>query len=256
MKQTWFRLFVVALALALVAGACGGDDEGDEAGDTPEDETTTEASVDLTAFCDAVIQAEAAVIAASQGDTSVDPNPALDEAQSTAPEEISGEVTTLVEGSRTALEEQSDDIFEDPEFTAADETVDQYVIENCDVEAFDVAGVEYAFEGVPETVPAGNVAFNFSNEGEELHEMIIARFKDPEANIDELIPLPEKKAQEQIETSGFLFANPGESDGQTFQLEPGTYGVVCFVSTGTTPEKEGDGPPHAFKGMTAQFTVE
>ena len=151
---------------------------------------------------------------------------------------------------------QDDSIFEDPEFTAADETVDLYVIDNCEVESFDVAAVEYAFEGLPETVPAGNVGFNFTNEGEELHEMILVRFKDPEANIEELIELPQKEAEKQIENVGFSFANPGESDAQTFQLDAGTYGVVCFVPTGTTPDKEGDGPPHTFQGMAAQFSVE
>ena len=256
MRSRWFRLFAVALALALVATACGGDDEDSDTSDTPEEETTTEASVDVTAFCDAVIEAEAGVIAAAEGDPSADPTAALDETEANAPEEISAEVTTLVEGSRTALEEQDDSIFEDPEFTAADETVDQYVIANCDVESFEVAGVDYAFEGLPVSAPAGNVAFNFSNEGEELHEFVLVKFNDPEATIEELIKLPENEVQKNITINGFLFANPGESDAQTFQLDAGTYGVVCFVSTGSTPDKEGDGPPHAFKGMTGQFTVE
>jgi uncharacterized cupredoxin-like copper-binding protein len=252
----WFRLFAVALALALIATACGGDDEDNDASETPEEETTTEVAEVDSSFCDAIIEAEAAVIAASQGDPTADPTAALDEAEANAPEEISAEVSTLVEGSRTALEEQDDSIFEDPEFSAADETVDQYVIDSCEVESFDVAAVEYAFEGLPETVPAGNVGLTLTNEGEELHEMILVRFKDPEANIEELIELPQKEAEKQIENVGFSFANPGESDAQTFQLDAGTYGVVCFVSTGTTPDKEGDGPPHAFQGMAAQFTVE
>ena len=49
----WFRLFAIALALALVATACGGDDDGEDAAEQPEDTTTTEAAAgDLEAFCD------------------------------------------------------------------------------------------------------------------------------------------------------------------------------------------------------------
>ena len=105
-------------------------------------------------------------------------------------------------------------------------------------------------------MPAGPVGFNLTNEGQELHEMIIARFKDPSQTIEELIELPEKEAEKAVTTLGFMFANPGEGDIQTFDLEPATYGTVCFIPVGTTPDKDGEGPPHAFEGMTAQFTVE
>jgi len=257
MKHTWFRLFAVAVALALVATACGGDDDGEDSGGTPEEGTTEVASGDLETFCAAVVEAEALVIAASEGDDSADPSAALDETEATAPEELTEDITTLVEGARTALETQDDSIFEDPEFSAADDQVDQYVLENCGNENYDVAGVEYAFEGVPETVAAGNVGFTFSNDGEELHEFILARLNDPSQNVEDILKLPEKEAEKSITSVGFLFAEPGGSDAQTFQLEPGTYGVVCFVSVGTTsPDKRGEGPPHALEGMFAQFTVE
>ena len=258
MKSRWFRLFAVALALALVATACGGDDEDNDASDTPEDETTTEASVDVTAFCDAVIEAEASVIAASQGDPSADPTAALDETEANAPEEISAEVTTLVEGSRTALEEQDDSIFEDPEFTAADETVDQYVIDELRCRELRRRRGRLRVRGPPRVRSGGQRRLRLLERGQGAARVRSWRsFNDPEANIEELIKLPEDEAQKQIvPINGFLFANPGESDAQTFQLDAGTYGVVCFVSTGTTPDKEGDGPPHAFQGMVGQFSVE
>jgi hypothetical protein len=258
MKQhKWFRLFAVALALALVATACGGDDEdGEEAADTPEAATTTEAAAgDLEAFCAAIVDAEAQVIAATEDGPAPD-EAVLDEALETAPEEVSAQVTTLIEGSREALETQDDSIFEDPEFQATDEEVDAYVLENCGNENYDVTATEYAFSGLPPTITAGPHGFKLENEGKELHEMIVAKFTDPSKTIEELIELPEKEVEKEIEAVGFLFAEPGSPDSQTLQLEAGKYGVVCFVSTGTTPDKEGDGPPHAFQGMIAEFTVE
>ena len=256
MRSAWFRLFVLALALALTAAACGGDDDNgeDTGGDTTEEETAAE--VDLTAFCDAVVEAEAQVISVSQGGPTEGIEPALQDVEDTTPEELTEQITTILEGTREALETQDDSVFETDEFTAADEEVDQFVYENCDLEQVDVSMVDYSFEGVPESVPAGTVGFNVTNDGEELHEMILVRLKDPEAQVEELIRLPEKEVQKQIETVGFIFADPGATDAQAFDLDPGEYGYVCFIPVGTTGEQEGDGPPHAFEGMFGQFTVE
>lgn len=256
MRSAWFRLFVLALALALIGAACGGDDDnGDDAGGGT-DEEATEAASDLSPFCEAIVDAESQVIAASQGGPTEGVEAALQEVQDTSPEEVTEAVLTVVEGAQEALETGDDSVFESDEFTAADEEIDQFVLGNCDLERIDVTAVDYAFEGVPETVPAGTVGFNVTNEGEELHEFIIVRLKDPSANIEDLIQLPEKEAQKQIENVGFLFAPPGGTDGQPLELEPGTYGYVCFIPVGTTLEQEGDGPPHAFEGIVGQFTVE
>ena len=256
MKNGWFRLFAVALALALIATACGGDDDDTDASDTPEDETTTEASVDATAFCEAIVEAESQVIAASQGSSDGDPIAALEEAQTTAPDELTEQIATLVEGSTTALEEKDQSFFQDPEFRTADEEVDQYVLDNCDVERVDVTAAEYSFTGIPSSVPSGLVGFNLTNEGEEIHQLILARLNDPSQTVEELLQLPEKEAEKAITNVGDMFALSGQSDVQTFELEPGTYGVVCFIPVGSTAEAEGDGPPHALQGMFAQFTVE
>jgi plastocyanin len=45
-------------------------------------------------------------------------------------------------------------------------------------------------------------------------------------------------------------AAPGGDDEEvlTFDLTPGTYGLVCFISGA-------DGTPHAFMGMTEEITV-
>jgi plastocyanin len=49
---------------------------------------------------------------------------------------------------------------------------------------------------------------------------------------------------------GTGMAAPGGADEEvvTFDLQPGTYGLVCFVPSA-------DGTPHAMLGMATQITV-
>jgi hypothetical protein len=124
----------------------------------------------------------------------------------------------------------------------------------------DVTAVDYAFEGVGETLPAGAHTFTFANEGEEPHELVILRIKDENDSIDELLQLPEEEGRARVEEAGGTFALPGEA-GEPAQvdLEAGKYAFVCFIPVGTTgesPEETGDGPPHFVEGMVTEFTVE
>ena len=256
MTRKWIRLFVAALAVMLVATACGGDDEDDtEATDTPAP-TEQAADGDLATFCTAIIDAEAQVIAVSNGEE-VDPTAALDEAAASAPEDIQAQVQSVVDQAREAIETQDSSVFESDDFRALDEEIDQYVLANCGLEEVDVAGSEYQFSGVPDSVPAGQVAFNFTNDGEELHEMILARINDPDNTVEDILDMPEDEQEGAVTTVEFLFALPGESDAQAVDLQAGEYAIVCFSPVGTTgPETQGDGPPHVAKGMYDQFTVE
>jgi plastocyanin len=117
------------------------------------------------------------------------------------------------------------------------------------VEQIVVKAVEYAFQGMPETLQAGRVAIRLENAGTEPHQMSIVRITT-DATVEELLLLPEKEANRQIEEAGNLFARPGDSQRRVLDLAPGDYGYVCFVST-----KASDGP-HAFHGMVGEFTVE
>ena len=255
MTHNWIRLFVAALAVMLVATACGGDDEDDtEATDTPAP-TEQAADGDLTTFCSAIIDAEAQVIALSQGEEA-DPTAALEEAEATAPEDIATQVQSVVAQAREAIEKKDDSVFESEEFRTLDEEIDQYVFANCGLENMEVTASEYAFSGAPDSIPAGEIGINFTNGGEESHELILARINDPSKTVEDILDMPEKEQESAVTVISFLFAQPGESDAQAFELEPGEYAMVCFVSVGTTPEKDGTGPPHVAKGMYGQFTVE
>jgi hypothetical protein len=110
-----------------------------------------------------------------------------------------------------------------------------------------VKAAEYEFTGLPPTLPPGETAFVLENAGKEPHDLSVARITS-DATVEELLELPQREANEQIEDVGNLFARPGDAQRRVLDLAPGRYGYVCFV----TAE---DGTPHAFLGMAGEFTV-
>ncbi|HWH35362.1 MAG TPA: hypothetical protein VNT56_08610 [Acidimicrobiales bacterium] len=142
----------------------------------------------------------------------------------------------------------------------------------------DITGVDYAFEGVPQSVPAGTtLAFTNGSEG-EVHELVALRIDDDQNRpLEELLGLPDEEAEEVTEFQGVSVALPGEQgtvvEGDLTLDEPGTYALLCFIPTGADPavyeeilanpppEGEGPpdvpgGPPHFTQGMVAELTVE
>jgi hypothetical protein len=157
-----------------------------------------------------------------------------------------------------------------------DETPTQADTEEPSAEAIEITGVDYAFEGVPETVPVGT-SFTFTNGSAlEFHELVMYHIPDDEErSIEELLALSDEEAEAIVgEPLGVSLAMPGE-DGETVMgelavEEPGRYVMLCFIPVGADPEVVaeamqsegegppdlGDGPPHAVEGMVAEFTVE
>ena len=253
-----------ALTLFVGLAACGDDDdepEGTEATDDAADGGEGEEAAGASdEFCDAVAEFSGAA-------TSVDLEEAAEEDITAAGEQLAPLTETLV---AEAPEDLADDIetvdaavqdLTEGDATAfnADESFEAFSsflsgsIEACEFEAVDVTGVEYAFEGVPETLPAGTVAFNFSNGGEEPHEMLIFRKADGVTeSFDEIFAGSEEESEGKIEFSGATFAEPGGESSTLTDLAAGDYAMVCFVPVGGGEE----GPPHASEGMVQEFTVE
>lgn len=146
-------------------------------------------------------------------------------------------------------------------------------------ETVEVAGVDYAFEGVPDTVQAGT-ALTFTNASEaEFHEMVVMRIDDDETRtVEELLQIPEEEAETVTEFVGVQVAPPGEDgtsppgapQGPVVLEETGRYALLCFIPTGADPQaivqalEEGGtegppdvegGPPHFTQGMAAEVTV-
>jgi hypothetical protein len=234
-------------------------------------EAAKEAGGDVAAFCDGyfeMVQAsdteEELKSLAEEGET------LFDEIQANAPQEVSGPVGVVVEATRQAAAEGTPEAFMSREFNDAVNKVVSYLFHNCELdEKLDVTAVEYAFEGVPDTVSAGRIALRFTNDGEEDHEFILFRKNDGVTeSFDEILELPEGQSEELmtfVTAAGVLL--PGESTETVFEAEAGEYIALCFLPVGAAgkpppeegeppPEEEEGGPPHWVKGQRSEFTVE
>ena len=256
------RVLALPLALLLALGACG-DESNEPTGQVEATQQADDAEADAEAsneeFCAAVVQAETAILAAQSGGDTSELEALMATVEETAPEELTEQVAVVVAAVRQALESQDDSAFGTDDFATNEEEVDQWVADNCGFEEIDISAVDYAFEGVPETIPAGIVTFNFSNDGEEVHEMLMVRYKDESLTIDDLMKLSDKEAQKKLVFLGASFGPPGAEDSESKELEPGKYALLCFVPVGSTSEEEADkakGPPHVARGMSAEFVVE
>jgi uncharacterized cupredoxin-like copper-binding protein len=112
----------------------------------------------------------------------------------------------------------------------------------------EVTAVDFAFEGVPETLDAGETTFVLTNEGEADHEMAIARLTDD-------TPLDEIAAAGVADVAPgsrriIAAVAPGGTGEVTVELEPGRWSYVCWLSEGTPGQR------HAERGMIGEFTVE
>jgi hypothetical protein len=139
----------------------------------------------------------------------------------------------------------------------------------------EVVGVDYGYEGVPASVPAGT-SLRFRNASTaEAHEVVLMRIPDGEdRSVADLMQLPPD------ELFGLVMPNlvgvsvaPPEADGMVVEgnlddLGAGRYALFCVIPTGADPDEymtaaaESDGPPqvdggppHIVNGMFAELTV-
>lgn len=184
-----------------------------------------------------------------------------------APDEIAEEVDVVAEAF-AAADGDMGKAFSDPAVEEAFGPIEEFEAENCGggdeeenedeevateplegAQVFPVTAVDFAFEGIPAEVPAGDVSFELTNEGESAHEMAVFRLGEG-VDLDELLSRDEEPSEEEALEVGGTFAAPGEG-GAYFNaegLEPGTYAVVCFI-----PGPEGKA--HHELGMKTTFTV-
>lgn len=259
-----------SLLLAVTLAACGSDD--DSGGDGAAGGTSAAGGGDPTEFCEAAVDVEAAFgmgpqvdfetatpeeIQAALEEFGAQVDPLLTRVEETAPEEIAEEASTAAGLAREAASTGNQELVDGPEFREADAAIDEYLLAECGFEQLEATGVDYEYEGIPDSIGSGTVAVTFQNEGEELHEIGLARINDDVTlSVEELLALPEEEAMTMVTFAGAAFADAGNSDTTFLRLEPGRYAAVCFIPEGTTREQEGSGPPHFALGMLAEFTVE
>lgn len=127
--------------------------------------------------------------------------------------------------------------------TAADSV---YIVE--------VTAADYAF-GMPTEIPSGWVTFRMKNMGQEVHNAVIQKYSDTLTYkaLGELVGKAIKKGQEyppeaEKPMGGPAMLSPGLTGETTVFLEPGLYGMFCFMVAG-------DGEVHFSKGMARPFIV-
>jgi hypothetical protein len=213
---------------------------------------------EVTAFCDAALRADKAstkVFEArkpKQKDVQA-LDAALAEAQNTAPPEIATNVQTVVAEIRTSIQSNEEPSEETLEQNLS--AIDQYRYNSCGYQQAEVTGIEYEFQGLPETLQSGTVAFRFTNTGAELHELALFRLRGRES-ARKVAGLHEKDFEKRVvgraegarnETS-YIFAT----------LQPGRYGAACHFRVGSTSERAAErakGEHHWREGMIATMTV-
>jgi hypothetical protein len=246
-------LVAVAATFAIVLAGCG-DDGSSEPGDEAAGATTTsEAPAGLAAEdCDAVIELGAAAAEGPEGP----PSPEFLDSLQGPIDTLAGSESAELAATGAELQDVLDaarggEDVEDAFFTAFGE-LGAPAHEDCGFEAVDVTAVNYAYEGIPESVPAGPVSFAMTNDGTEEHEMVVFRRNEGETrSVEELLALPEAEVEEAVSFTTATFAPPGGTGYTQSELEPGGYIAVCFIPVGGAE----DGPPHFTEGMSAEFEV-
>lgn len=140
----------------------------------------------------------------------------------------------------------------------------------------DVVAVDFAFEGLPDTVEAGTKLTLRNDAQSELHELVAFRLDDDETrSMEELLELSPGEMQGVLgEPSTVILAPPSSEQaavpvGDGTLSESGRYAILCMIPTGADPEEYmsaaatsdgppdvAGGPPHIVHGMYAELTVE
>jgi hypothetical protein len=245
------RLAAAALTLALaglLATACGDDDDvADAIGTTGTNggEGAGPAALNAEA-CDAY----AALAAGMVGDPSTMAEPAATLAEALA-DDLRDAGTSLAEAVAAGP-----DALGTPEFTAAWAAVGDAVYDGCQATSrLDVTGVDFGFEGLPATVPAGRTAIRFTNgtTSGEMHELLLMRRNEGTTeSVEELLALGPDQLMEKLTMAGVAFADSADATSVLLaDLAPGAYVAVCMIPVGGGET----GDPHAAHGMVAELEV-
>ena len=262
MGRTWTRGagVVAAVVLTVGLGACGDDDEP-EAAEGSSGSGGAAGAADTEAFCGALTDLNDGVMAIEIDESSPEADivaageqlsPSMTAIVDNAPEDLAdpaGELDAVVQA---LLDGDASTFNADATFA----TYSAFMADagtSCGFEQVDVTLVDYAFEGVPEELPAGPTTFSVTNASDaEMHEMVVFRVADGVTlSIEEVLELPEEESESMVVFGGAAFAPPGETGATLVDLAPGEYAMACFIPVGSGEE----GAPHFTQGMVQEFTV-
>jgi hypothetical protein len=249
-KRT-LKALALTMVVGMIAAACSSGPSAEAAG-----------------FCDDYVNVQGLI---GSGPDEADPMPWVDEVtagleglKADAPEEISSAVTGMADALLEPVANLDEEAFfaatTSEAYTEDTAVIDGFVLDECDFSSIEVTAIDYAYEADVDGLEAGQVAFDFSNEGTELHELALIRINDDTTEtVEELLELPEEEAMAKTTFMGISFAAPGEGSMMYADLDAGRYVMICFIPQGSTSFEEAetaDGPPHFTQGMVTEFTVE
>ena len=279
---------LAALVLSAGLAACSDDDDpavddaspsaseepADEAEDAADDEGDAgedDADAQLATYCEKVAAIETVgepdidfesstpeeIAEAAKAFAAERMVPLAHEIEEVAPEEIAEEIAVLVNATEELAQTGDFEVaFEGTE--VANAVTHEFDLANCGWSVVEVKATDYRFDGIAAELPAGITSFEFTNDGAEVHELVVILKNDGTTESwDELLAMPQEQAMEKTTFAAGTFATQGEEDVYAVaDLQAGEYIAVCFVPVGATSEEApADGPPHFTQGMRSEFTV-
>jgi hypothetical protein len=130
------------------------------------------------------------------------------------------------------------------------------------VRAYDVFAQKFRFNGMPASIPAGNIQVNFSNKESFpiVHEMILLAMPAGKTVADIIDSAKVKGCtgggpceSQYLHFGEIADVDTGATISNVFNLPAGTYFLACWQQG--TPSGGENGPPHASIGMVYQFKV-
>jgi hypothetical protein len=118
--------------------------------------------------------------------------PRVDDLVPRVPDELQQHFTAL-DDAVTQLEATGDTAaFSTPEVAAAADAAHAYDLESCGWSREGVTTTEYAFDGIADTLDAGVTSFDLTNNGTEVHELVLLRKNDGVTETaEEILALPQ-----------------------------------------------------------------
>lgn len=189
-----------------------------------------------------------------------DPNAAINELLEVA-NVLSGPLSDPTASSEIGLEFTPGDYLligeargkEGPQQGTLNLTVSEAATANAAPEAdVNVVMADFAF-AIPGDIKSGEQLWKVSNEGQQIHHMVIMKPKEGKTVDDILAYDPSAGGEEPATEVGIIeVMTNGESAYKTMNLEPGEYIAICFMPDHA---EGGDGAPHFVHGMVQSFTV-
>jgi len=252
----------LSVALATVLVGCGGDDGGSD-----DLATACEAQVGVATGFVAVLRSVPGLSAysAPSAEESASIRSAYEANVTTplaalvtgAPAEIAEEVRQVAATGAELRSTGDPASLEGDDFIRATDLIDAHMQENCAGTKATVEAVDYAYEDLPRTLPAGAVRLALRNTATEAHNLLLfARQPGVTESYDELLALGGEERQSKLALVNLTLTDPGQTGYLVADLAAGDYIAICSIGKGTTDYGDpSGGEPHFTLGMRQEVKV-